>query len=294
MIRWADHGARVSGDPVRGAQRELLTRQGRIYPGFWSQSGIRMSGFSDVPLTVPEGADVFNDIFEAKYVTEYLERYIDCHKYADKALRERIKLGVAVSHVKKNGSIWQIEGTQLSDGTRLFFESKRVVIATGTTSDPKMPSLPGSERFSGTIIHQSDYGRFATKREPNPGRVAVLGAGKSAADAVYNEVKAGNEVHWIIRKSGKGPGIFTNPADNAKGPFLNDPELAATRLFGTMSPPCFTQPNLWTRFLHGTAMGSKIIDGFFGSAVEKCKRIGDFHNREGALPGFELLESDVK
>lgn len=50
-----------------------------------------MSGFSDMPLTVPQDAEVFSDIFEAKYVTEYLEKYIDDHVYCERSLRGRIK-----------------------------------------------------------------------------------------------------------------------------------------------------------------------------------------------------------
>jgi dimethylaniline monooxygenase (N-oxide forming) len=294
MSLWVDHGERVS-DVVTDIMTITYTiHTGRMYPGFWSQSGIRMSGFSDVPLTVPKEADVFNDIFEAKYITQYLESYVDTRKYADKTLRERITLEFTVSSVDKTGGTWVVKGKGQPDLTEASFRTKRVIVATGTTSDAKMPVFPGSDSFCGRIIHQRDYGRFATKNQPTPQKVAILGAGKSAADVVYNQAKAGHEVHWIIRKSGQGPGIFTNPADNAKGPFLNDPELAATRLFGTLSPGCFTQPNMWTRLLHGSAMGSKIIDGFFGTAEEKCKKVGDFQHRDGALPGFEQLESDVK
>ncbi|KAH3942906.1 hypothetical protein HBH53_180650 [Parastagonospora nodorum] len=265
----------------------------RIYPGFWSQSGIRMSGFSDVPLTVPQDAEVFNDIFEAKYVTDYLENYLDNHVYSGTPLRERVRTGFVVSKVDKLHDIWTVNGALLADGVQQSFKTKRIIIATGMTSAPKMPKFKGQDQFGGPILHQKDYGQFLSARPSDHGKVAVLGAGKSAADMVYGLVKAGNEVHWIIRKSGKGPGAFTNPAENAKGPFLNDPELAATRLFGTMSPSCFNQPNLWTRFLHTTSMGEKILKGVWNGADEKCKRIGNFHGRQGALEGFDQLESDV-
>jgi dimethylaniline monooxygenase (N-oxide forming) len=266
----------------------------RIYPGFWSQSGIRMSGFSDVPLTVPHDAEVFNDIFEAKYVTEYLENYLNNHVYSGTALRERVRTGFAVSKVGKLADVWTVEGALPADGVQHSFKSKRIIIATGMTSAPRMPKFPGQEQFGGRILHQKEYGQFLSEQPPSYRKVAVLGAGKSAADMVYGLVKAGNKVHWIIRKFGKGPGAFTNPAENAKGPFLNDPELAATRLFATMSPACFNQPNLWTQFLHNTPMGEKILKGVWNGADEKCKRIGNFHGREGALEGFEHLESNVR
>jgi dimethylaniline monooxygenase (N-oxide forming) len=253
-----------------------------------------MSGFSDVPLTVPSGAEVFNDIFEAKYVTEYLENYLDNHVYAEIPLRDRVITGFAVSKVDKVHDSWTVEGALLSDGVQQSFKTRRLIVATGMTAAPRMPNFAGQDLFAGPILHQKEYGQFLAERPSQHRKVAVLGAGKSAADIVYGLVKAGNEVHWIIRKSGKGPGAFTNPAESAKGPFLNDPELAATRLFATLSPGIFTQQSLWTRFLHNTSMGEKILKGVWSGADEKCKRIGNFHGREGALEGFDQLESDVK
>jgi dimethylaniline monooxygenase (N-oxide forming) len=253
-----------------------------------------MSGFSDVPLTVPHDAEVFNDIFEAKYVTNYLEDYLDNHVYSGTPLRERVKVGFAVSQVYKVCDVWTVKGALVADGVQQAFEAKRIIIATGMTSVPRMPKLIGQEQFGGPILHQKQYGQFLSKGLSSHQKVAVLGAGKSATDIAYGLAKSGSEVHWIIRKSGKGPGAFTNPAENAKGPFLNDPELAATRLFATMSPACFTEPNLWTRFLHNTSMGESILNGVWNGADEKCKRIGNFHSREDALEGFDQLESDVK
>lgn len=266
---------------------------GRMYPGFWSQSGIRLSGFSDMPLTVPQDAEVFNDIFEAKYVTEYLEKYIDDHVYCGKSLRERIKFGFEVSAIQKTDRRWRVTGCL--GGEVLSFQTPQLIVATGTTSEPSMPVLVGDINFGGQILHQADYGRYASQKPSEHQSVAVIGGGKSAADVVYGLVKAGSEVHWIIRKSGEGPGAFTNPADNAKGPFMNDPELAATRLFATLSPQCYSETdNVWTWFLHKTFLGNKLVEGFWNSAHQKCKKIGDFHHRRGALKGFEQLESQVK
>ncbi|SMY21067.1 unnamed protein product [Zymoseptoria tritici ST99CH_1A5] len=265
----------------------------RAYPGFWSQSGIRMSGFSDVPLTVPPEADVFNDIFEARYVTDYLERCLDEHVYDGRTLRERVRTGVGVERVVKLDGVWTVDGAMRDSGERPTLRTKRLIVATGMTSDPRMPLFAGQDEFDGRILHQKDYGRVLSEGVSSHLKIAVLGAGKSAADIVYGLAKAGNEVHWIIRKSGTGPGAFTNPAENAKGPFLNDPELAATRLFATLSPSCFNTPNWWTRFLHNTAMGETLVKGVWDGADAKCKRIGNFHEREGAREGFRMLESDV-
>jgi dimethylaniline monooxygenase (N-oxide forming) len=253
-----------------------------------------MSGFSDRPFTVPKDAEVFNDIFEAKYVADYLEEYVDNHVYEGESLRDRIRLNFTVGSIDKVGGIWVVNGASKTDGQKSTFKSKKVIVATGTTSDANMPILSGQETFGGQVVHQKDFGEFM-RAQPSPGRrkIAILGGGKSAADIVYTCAKAGNEVSWIIRESGEGPGAFTNPAENAKGPFLNDPELAGTRFFGTLSPSCFNQPNWWTRIIHGTATGQNIIDGVFAKADQKCKSIGNFKHRPGALEGFDKLESNI-
>jgi dimethylaniline monooxygenase (N-oxide forming) len=253
-----------------------------------------MSGFSDRPFTVPKEAEVFNDIFEAKYVADYLEEYVDVHVYDGKSLRDRIRLNFTVRNVEKVGDMWVVNGLSRTDGKESTFESRKVIVATGTTSDAKMPSFSGQVSFQGPIIHQRDFGAFMRGQPVQSQKIAVLGGGKSAADIVYTCAKAGHDVSWIIRKSGEGPGAFTNPAENAKGPFLNDPELAGTRLFGTMSPSCFNQPNWWTTLVHGTSAGQKVVEGIFAKADQKCKTIGNFDNRPGALVGFNGLESNVK
>jgi dimethylaniline monooxygenase (N-oxide forming) len=122
-----------------------------------------MSGFSDVPLTVPQDAEVFNDIFEAKYVTEYLENYLDNHVYSGTPLRERVRTGFAVDKVDKVHDIWTVNGALLLDSVQKSFKTKRIIIATGMTSAPKMPKFTGQDQFGGPILHQKDYGRFLSE-----------------------------------------------------------------------------------------------------------------------------------
>lgn len=65
----------------------------RQYEGFRSESGLRMTGFSDIPIKLPEDAEQYHDTFESKYVTKYLEEYVDNHVYNDQSLRDRIIFG---------------------------------------------------------------------------------------------------------------------------------------------------------------------------------------------------------
>ncbi|KAL9054839.1 MAG: hypothetical protein Q9206_003376 [Seirophora lacunosa] len=64
-----------------------------------------------------------------------------------------------------------------------------------------MPSLPGQEKFQNPIVHQKDFGKSDVLASSASKRVTVLGAAKSAADLVYDCVKAGKAVTWIVRRT---------------------------------------------------------------------------------------------
>ncbi|KAF7879280.1 hypothetical protein EAF04_000477 [Stromatinia cepivora] len=73
----------------------------RQYPGFRSESGLRMTGFSDRPIVLLPEAHTYHDTFEAKYVTQYLEEYVDVHVYGGKSLRDRVIFGFKVAGIEK-------------------------------------------------------------------------------------------------------------------------------------------------------------------------------------------------
>ncbi|TEY70192.1 hypothetical protein BOTCAL_0110g00110 [Botryotinia calthae] len=58
----------------------------RQYPGFRSESGLRMTDFSDIPIVLPPDVNTYHDTVEAKYVTKYLEEYVDVHVYNKKTI----------------------------------------------------------------------------------------------------------------------------------------------------------------------------------------------------------------
>ncbi|KAL8645587.1 MAG: hypothetical protein Q9210_006624 [Variospora velana] len=261
----------------------------RLYNAFWSQSGLRMAGFSDRAIELPPGAETYHDIFEAKFVTKYLEEYVDSHVYDGKSLRDRILFGFKVASLQKSADTWQVHGA----GNQTI-SAPKLVVATGHTSRPAMPTLPGKDNFLGPILHQKDFGKasievFKDSSRPN---VTVLGGGKSAADMVYASAKAGKNVAWIIRRDGEGPAAFAAAA--GKGPYRNGPEIAATRMMSALSPSCFTEPNWLSSLIHGTARGRRIIAQIWIGADEACRKEANFEERHGALPGFANLRSSTR
>ena len=253
-----------------------------------------MSGFSDMSITLPSDAETYNDIFEAKYVTNYLENYVDVHVYNNKSIRDRIKFGFGIENLEKADGLWKLY-THHDVGDELeLYTCSRVVVATGHTSNPKMPVFPGQTDFEGPIMHQKEFAKatdkiVASKSYPS---IAILGGGKSAADMVYDCVKAGKKVSWIIRKSGEGPAAFSGSA--GRGPYRNGPEIAATRMMSALSPSCFAPITWWTKMIHGTTYGRNLVSKIWLGADQACRDLARIQDREGALPGFENMTSSTQ
>lgn len=85
--------------------------------------------------------------------------------------------------------------------------TKKLIIATGVTNAPHIPTIAGSDQFDCPIVHTAELGKKSglIVKAQAINSVTVVGGGKSAYDAVYLAASAGREVEWIVRKSGKGP-----------------------------------------------------------------------------------------
>lgn len=100
---------------------------------------------------------------------------------------------------------------------------------------------------------------------------------------VYDSLKAGKKVSWIIRKSGQGPAAFVGVA--SRGRYRNGVQIAATRFFAGLSP-CLAPKSWWSRLIHNSAPGRYILGTIWKGADRTCEELDDFDSRPGALPGF--------
>lgn len=262
----------------------------RVYDEFWTQSGRRMVGFSDVPIDPPPDATTYHGCIEAKYVNKYLEAYIDSHVYNGIPLRRRIYFGKRVEKVEKTGGIWTVDTMDSHTGQQRF-RSSRVIIATGLTSLPNLPNfLLDQTIFSGPIRHHKHF-QEVSKSLLNTSRcrnVVVLGGGKSATDMVYESAKKGKNVSWIIRKHGEGPALFF-PAPG-EGRYENSTEKSTTRLSASFSPSSF-MPNLWlARMIHRTNIGRGYLTRKSQEGDRMCRDAAAYRDRKGALTSFKNLE----
>jgi dimethylaniline monooxygenase (N-oxide forming) len=100
----------------------------------------------------PPETDVYFEVFKAEYTTQYLENYVDIEIFAGRTLRDRIKLGIEVVSVQRDGNGWMLSTRERLTGVEQDYSTSILMIASGLTSVPNMPSLPGE--FSGRIMHQ--------------------------------------------------------------------------------------------------------------------------------------------
>ena len=224
------------------------------------------------------------------------------HEYDGRGLRERFVFRCWVTSVAKEGDgeggIWRIRA-QL-DRNEVTYKAKKIIMATGISSLPSMPNLPGKENFKGPIIHQKDIGRskILTSDEPNIStqtHITVLGGSKSASDIAYaaaTDPHHPRQVSWIIRTTGQGP-LLLNAAKGF-GKYYNQPELGSIRAIGSLSSANpFLPESWWSWFLHKTPVGEWFLQKVWTKNEVASATLANYEGREGALPGFEGLKHET-
>ncbi|KAE8446489.1 hypothetical protein EG329_011952 [Mollisiaceae sp. DMI_Dod_QoI] len=278
-------------DPTRSTDFEIIiVGAGRLYPGFWTQWTVGIAEFADMPMERPLEEDCRNDCFKAKYTTAYLEKYVDEKHHAGRSLRDRVQFGIQVKMIKKVNEKWNISCIN-DEGKEVVFKAEKLMLANGENSLPNVPDLPGKETFDGVVIHSQDFGESKIISREGIQHVTVLGAGKSGADIIYEAVKAGKTVTWIVSENGTGPGFFA-PVD-IKTPYRNVVEANQTRVMSTLQPSITLPQNWWTWFLHNTWIGIWLVTSIFKLMDNEVKKRANYKGRE-STKGFELLEYDTE
>ena len=122
-----------------------------------------------------------------------------------------MKFGV-YSRTRFNTKVESIEPVETGGWRLKFFpdaaeqslETKKVIIATGLTSQPNFPQYPGAEIFDAPYFHVKEFCRNS-ETVKTADEVVVIGGAKSAFDTAYAYAVEGGKVHLVIRENGKGP-----------------------------------------------------------------------------------------
>lgn len=162
-------------------------------PAQWSSlPGIPMPGGTEHYPTQQEAVDYFEH-YESKY-------------------KLNIERPVKVESMDFENGIYQIN---TSAGQ---YQSKTIVGATGSFTNPIVPKITGIESFEGKVLHASEY-KLPDGFKGH--KVAIIGEGNSGAQ-ILAEVSKTAETYWITKK----PPEFL--PDHVDGQYLFD---AATQLY---------------------------------------------------------------
>ncbi|KAL3493525.1 hypothetical protein BJX62DRAFT_249364 [Aspergillus germanicus] len=256
----------------------------RLWDGLKANNMRGTYEYSDFPMDdsfgVKEGEHIPGHV-----VLAYLERYVEAF-----GLGASIRLGARVGiveHVDGEEEFpWRITYTHSLQGESSpecqtkTLSTRKLILATGLTSQPYLPHIPGQESFGAPVFHTSSMPTYHKSVVTNPAsRIAIYGATKSAWDAVYAAATAGASVDWIIRDNGHGP-VWMSPAYVT--PLKRWLEkLTATRLLQWFSPCIWAEPvadgGARVRgFLHGTWVGRKIVDAFWGVLRNDVETLNKF------------------
>ena len=85
-----------------------------------------------------------------------------------------------------------------ADGSKRIMHPRHVVMATGVSGIPSLPDIPSLQKFTGTVIHSSQY---TDGEEWRGKRALVIGTGNSGHDIAQDLHSSGAEVTLVQRSS---------------------------------------------------------------------------------------------
>lgn len=170
------------GASVGGTWRE------NTYPGVACDVPSHLYGLESHPN--PAWSSMFAGGSE---IHRYLEAIV-----GDEALTERILLDSPMTGAKWDGRTWRIES-----GDRPIV-ADHLIIACGRLTEPRVPTVPGLETFSGPMFHSARWDHSA---DFDGARVAIVGSGASAVQLAPALSQLGAKVTlfqrsaaWILPK----------------------------------------------------------------------------------------------
>ncbi|RWA08088.1 hypothetical protein EKO27_g7001 [Xylaria grammica] len=239
----------------------------RLYPNLVAQVRHGLFNYSDTPMPRNGGNPK-----DPKVTGEMIHNYL--HKYAeDHDLLGHIRFNTFVTDAKQFEGGWRLS----LRGTDEVIETEKLMVATGVTSIPNLPDLDFSAS-SLPIIHSRDLGtHYQEFGDEAVKEVVVVGAAKSAYDAVYLLLKMGKKVTWAIRREGGGPlSILPYKVLN----MINAIAFASTRLMSHLSPSILNTKGPLYKVFHKTRPGRWCVGRFwdfldFNSSVHAGYGKGD-------------------
>ncbi|KAK2741116.1 hypothetical protein FQN57_005717 [Myotisia sp. PD_48] len=239
----------------------------RLYKSLKTNNLFGNYEFSDFPMDgeafgVKDGQHIPGTV-----VHGYLEAYANHF-----GLTERMKLRSKVlsAEHQEDRSSWILTidtdsggmEAEASSNTSIII-TRRLVVATGFTSQAFLPAFKGQELFNVPLFHcrnllqhQPDLLESETEK-----KVVVYGGTKSAWDAAYACAISGVPVTMVIRESGHGPCWMSEPYGTPIKMYIE--RLIMTRFITYFSPCIWATSSLVRSFLYRSWIGRKFVNLFW-------------------------------
>ncbi|KAJ9610655.1 hypothetical protein H2200_005432 [Cladophialophora chaetospira] len=250
----------------------------RLYPGLKTNNMRGNYEFGDFTteqagLNVKQGAHILGHEVH-QYLKKYAEEF-DIVRY----FRFNTKV-IAAEHLPE-GRGWLLSITTGDKTSQIV--TRRLVVATGLTSDAFVPHVPGSHaKGAPPIIHVKDFQDRSAELFKTVKSATVLGGTKSAWDVSYAFASTGIPVDWVIRESGHGP-VWMSPAFFNKERNILLERLVHTRLISLFSPCIWGSEDgyKWTRrFLHNTKLGRWVVRRYWSYMQGRLVRTNTYDEHE--------------
>lgn len=205
----------------------------RLYPGLKTNNQLGTYEFPDFPMNTSEFGVKPGEHIPGPVVHNYLKTVAEKFDIADKI---RYSTRVTSAEHRDTGG-WVITAVKYEHGSSSHIEekyfAKKLVVASGLTSEPFLPYFNGQDSFGKPIFHGKDFPKHADTIDTAQS-VTVFGGTKTGWDAVYAYASKGVHVDWVIRASGHGPSWMSPPFVTPLKKWLE--KLVMTRLLTWFSP----------------------------------------------------------
>ncbi|KAH7000410.1 putative dimethylaniline monooxygenase [Ilyonectria destructans] len=245
----------------------------RLYPGLKSNNFFGSYEYPDFPMDedvygVKSGEHIPAGVLH-RYLTDFATKF---------GVADRTRLNTKVESIEGSQSGGWLLHVSSSD-SRETLETEKLIIATGLTSQPNMPTYAGQENFTSPIFHAKD---FCVHRDTisTSKRAVIVGGGKSAYDCAYAfATEADAQVDLIIRPTGQGP-VWLNPPYATPFKTMVE-ELIHTRFMTWFSPcPWGGEDGFGVArgFLHGTTFGRLLVENYWNKLTADTIEANGFND----------------
>ncbi|KAH8195577.1 hypothetical protein TruAng_010259 [Truncatella angustata] len=236
----------------------------RLYPGLKTNNMLGTYEYPDFPMKTEVFGVKPGEHIPGAAVHDYLMQYAEKFDIIDH-IHYQSRVEVA-EHQENGGWVLKVLTHGEDTNSRRYTEirARKLVVATGLTSDPFLPDIDGQESFGAPVFHNSKLQQHADIPDDSKRRVTVFGATKSGWDAVYAYATRGVKVDWVIRESGHGPAWMAPPYVTPLKKWLE--KLVNTRLLTWFSPCIWAAAGGYSGirwFWHETSIGRAITNTFW-------------------------------